>query len=573
MALPPLDIRRPQLPEALGKKAARLRVRECDQVATGHFMAYVDEADQSRDVQLECDANGLVTAASCDCGRGEGRLCEHIAAVVLHIAAAPAGSNGTPARKGGRKARPDPVAQLLDTVPPDALRQWMGERLAKDREWQLAFLQHFAPQTDAPTPEAMLALTQDARKAVLKNRKKAEPSEAKRIVDAWKTIHDPYVRRYLDDLTSPEAFAGFHAVLCAVDETAGTIHTSSTRLTGYLRELLRRTQAPLALLATEEAWQRAIHVYDTGLREPARYLALQYVTNLLELAESCREPRRAHLAERLALAVQQHFPHGETISEETLCRLLGLAMHSGIFDRIADAFEPSTWKNTYNLQLIDALARSGRLRRAADLAERQILNNLDDRHDLGYLIALRRIYRALGDTTALLPVIDRLLPSTFDIDDFTLLLAQQSDPEKHAKYRDKTLAMAIRQAEGGSTYARRFCREWLTREGRHRELIDLLQRMPYAYADILACFDSLFEADPDTFLVSLFIRSDGFTLRSSPDNPSPEELALQQTCDRAFERYGEARLRQAFHDKRLRPHAYRLNRFRPLVAVRLGIPA
>jgi hypothetical protein len=569
MPFPALDIRRPQLPEALVKKSARLKVRECDQESPGRYVAYVDETDRSRDVTLECDAAGVLRTARCDCGRGEERICEHIAALILHIASE-GRSGARQVRKPGPKARPDPVAALLDSIPPENLRDWLAGQLAKHRELQLAFVHHFDTRKAPPTPEAVLALTEEARRAVLKNRRKAESSEAKRLVDAWKVVHEPLVRAYLDDLTSPEAYAVFDAVVHAVDQIAGTIETGSTRLSGYLKELIRRPHAPLAVLATDEAWHRALDVYGRSFRREARYMAVLYFNGLLEHAESSEGPRKADLVERLVTAYRDGLKDSNLVTGRTLAALLALTMATGRFDPHAGVFQTITWENEYNLALIDALARTGRLERAAAEAHRQLERNVDERFDFGYLLALRRIYRAMGDTVRILPVVQRLLPADFDLQDYTLLLAQQADAQQRSRFRDHTFALALRRAGAGSDNARRFCRELLVQEGRHRELIDLLREIPCAYTDILAAFDIMHQADPEALLHALLLRSDA-CLIPGPADKSPETAEkVRQTYAKALAHYGAERLRQALRDRQLQPPGYLRNRFRAYAADQLG---
>jgi hypothetical protein len=48
------------LPKELLKKAEKNKVRECDETARGHFIAYVDEGSESFDVSLNILPNKVI---------------------------------------------------------------------------------------------------------------------------------------------------------------------------------------------------------------------------------------------------------------------------------------------------------------------------------------------------------------------------------------------------------------------------------------------------------------------------------------------------------------------------------
>src|SRR5215211_4611498 len=74
------------LPKELLQLAKKNTVRECDETAKGHFVAYVDEDDESFDVSLTVSDN-KITEHTCECKAGAGSsFCRHKAALLMHIA-------------------------------------------------------------------------------------------------------------------------------------------------------------------------------------------------------------------------------------------------------------------------------------------------------------------------------------------------------------------------------------------------------------------------------------------------------------------------------------------------------
>src|SRR5271156_4676146 len=72
------------LPADLLLQAKKNKVRECDETEKGHFVAYVDDGNESFDVSLTIKAGNEITHHTCECNSGV--FCRHKAALIAHIA-------------------------------------------------------------------------------------------------------------------------------------------------------------------------------------------------------------------------------------------------------------------------------------------------------------------------------------------------------------------------------------------------------------------------------------------------------------------------------------------------------
>ena len=115
--------------KALSASAAKCAVRECDEIEKGHFVAYVDEGSDSRDVSLQLEASGNMIACDCDCGAAP--PCRHIAALLLTLAKEQAAKPTKAAIRKGKPAKQPISLKLLEEQEPEAVVEWLRDVLPK----------------------------------------------------------------------------------------------------------------------------------------------------------------------------------------------------------------------------------------------------------------------------------------------------------------------------------------------------------------------------------------------------------------------------------------------------------
>jgi hypothetical protein len=153
------------LPKELLKLAEKNIVRECDEIEKGRYVAYVDEGEDSYDVSLTILKNGEIKMAECDCKNNK-IFCRHKTALLLFITGAK--KEKKPAKV---KAKANKSDALLEDTALHELKDWVKNLLLKNPDIELAFVHHFSAKNHLFTAEEIEKLTNDAVKAVVKNKK------------------------------------------------------------------------------------------------------------------------------------------------------------------------------------------------------------------------------------------------------------------------------------------------------------------------------------------------------------------------------------------------------------------
>lgn len=123
------------------KQAQKLRVRDIDKIEKNTYVAYVDEGEDSYDVQIEFDAKKNIKATQCDCDTGG--VCIHIVALALFISENK--TEKTVVKKAINKKLSE-TDQILETIDNDTLKIWVSEILNSNKEIAFLFKNKFSTQ-------------------------------------------------------------------------------------------------------------------------------------------------------------------------------------------------------------------------------------------------------------------------------------------------------------------------------------------------------------------------------------------------------------------------------------------
>lgn len=540
------------LSRSLLKQLGGCLVRECDQTAPGQYQAYVDEGEDSFDVSVVVDGKGVVQEHLCDCGNTG--FCKHRAALLAHLYA---GSSAAAKKKGGKR-KLSKAETLLETMEADALRQWVAALLRRHKDLELAFVQQFGTAQQTFTAAEVKALTQQAIRAVIKTRRKADASEVKKITDLWVNLHEPVLAFYLADVGSTEGFQALHTLVegCLAFHQQAGAHTQ--RIIRYVQQQLQRTAEAVAVLHDEAAWQKATAFYLQHLYTPNGDVLVYYLTHIENILDLCIAPRRMLLMQALidayAQAGQVQVYNGAAYTKT----VFALVKKYNCFEQFCSAFQPIAYDNEFNTELIGMLADAGKLEQAEQYCRQQIKRNTREVYNLPYLQLLQHISRLRGDEKSLMAVTQVLLPHTFLFADYLLLNKRVMTVETKRQWRNQLLLAA--RAQVYNPKAQDFLLRVQHHEGATEKMLETLNtHTPYAL--FLEFFQPLFQADRRRLLQALLQKDDELGWRMSVQEPKDEADTFSDLANLMRRHYTDAELDAAFRHNRVNHQRHRGNKF------------
>jgi hypothetical protein len=487
------------LPGNLVKKSERCIARECDEIEKYKYQAYVDENDVSFDVTILLNDKKELLHHDCDCG-SKVAFCQHKIALFLYIA-----KKGTKKLAGNSK-KSDKLDILVNEVDIGDLRKWIKELLIKNKDMELAFVHHFSNQTIKHTPQDVKKLTLDAVKAVIKNKRKIEAGEVRKIIDLWTEIHLPIVEKYYSNLTDLKSFQNFNALVESYEEIQRKVSSSSNKMIKYLESLFAKVLTALNELQHEDDWNLALGYFADLIDGESYDLRIHYLS-FLEKAIGCDGTLKGKalidkLVKRYIKCDPTKFYNGKIYTET----LFNIVVNNDLFAAYHKVFKPITFNNDYNELLIDNLINSGHLQVAEKYCREQIKNNSREEYNLLYLQFMKKIALLEKDENKLAEVLKYLFPNTFDFDDYLFIYSRIENEDEKKKWRSKVLSRA-RQMANYNTAAMRFSFKLMELDNKYGKMIDYINSYT-PYNIILEYAERMILADKKEFLKTIFNKTD-----------------------------------------------------------------
>jgi hypothetical protein len=494
------------LPSGSHKIMAKLKVRECDEEPKGTFIAYVDDGELSYDVKIETDNRGQLLKHSCDCKKGKG-ICLHEAALMAFVLSSKRSKGKGKATKTEAKR---PFHAMLEAIDHDELKVWMAELLTKNKDLELSFYARFKAGNTSYTSDDIQKLILDGKKAILKNRRKADVSEVKKLVDTWKGLHQPILDACVSDPVSEGNLKLITAIVVGVLDQHAVIESNSKGIVKYAHTVMKCMLDPVLAIVSPSSWQDVV-VYFAKQAALLTYPASgHFMRFLLDLAAVSDVNRKRFILETL-------MQHGRSFREihykdtvNQLNELLGFTVEAALFADHHQFFKPITYENEYNLKLIDALIAIGCLDGAESIALKQIKANVRGDFDYPYLMRLKEIYQGLNNISAMVVTLEKLFAYHYDFDDY-LLIRKFKDPASLDKWELKVFTQARLASSQGSIQAECFCFSYLHDKGNFAKLIDLIKEAR-SIVSFIHFFDALFQFDAEGLLVNILKMSNRNTV-------------------------------------------------------------
>lgn len=526
------------------KKVDRLKVRECDEHPKGTFIAYIDDGDQSFDAMVVVGKGKLLTAHACDCGSGN-TLCIHRIALLLFVANGSPKSSSTKIPKSKKKL---PHELVLENIDVDALKSWVARLFIKNKDLELAFLNHFNPESKIYTIEDAIFLTVQGRKAVIKNRRKAEVSEVKKIVELWKELHQPIVDAFRSSLGDEKMFKVFNAMLLSIAEQHNSIESGSKAMVKYLFDLLHKSVEPVRNLVLDATWKKAITLFVHQIGEASIDFNHAYFEFLMELAGVSDDERKVSIISSLLerckkLGRMEHF-----INVQQIRQLLDITVDAKQFEKYADIFKPLLYYNEFNLYLIEVLISHQFLDKAEHIALEQIERNVRHEYDYAYYLKLRKVHLLSGDMKRLAKVIEFTFPINFDYDDFLFLQAYIKEEFKQKKWTETIFSRAEMAAKNGNQAAEIFCFRFLHHEHELSRMVALVSDT-WDYETLVYYFDEMHQTDSQNLLANIISRANNAPYWQMDEKQVKERKWHQPLAEKILAVYSAGDIKKAIAAK------------------------
>lgn len=518
-------------------QAKKNKVRECDELEKGNFVAYVDEGSETFDVSISINSKQEITRHACDCFNN-GTFCRHKVALLMHLTTGKAKKEKVVIVK--KKA--SKIDSLLESVDQSELKEWVGELISKNKDIELSFVHKFSKKA-LTNPQQVIETINETLKAIVGKKRDIDLTQLKKMVELWEQTLSPLVSQYIDDVTNEHAFLNIHVMTEACLEINEKYFLTSNRIVKFIEKTLNKSVLPINELMVEESWNKAVNPYFKQLLNNPRKYNPHYLRHLKNIIAVSTIERKLKIIEKLAAQFEKSNPDRMINGTEYSKIIFEIINENELFQKYNHLFKPLSYENNFNLNLIEKLIAVGSLDRAKKYCEAQIALNYKDEYSLNYYLQLKEIAMLQNDEPGALKVSKLLFPYYFDFNDYHTIIESLPDAEK-LKWRQKMVTRARNVSYPYKLNAQEFIFELAAEEKRFKKMIEYIEdETPYHL--IIKHFDNMFLTDKDYLIKMLFSKSDDIGWRVGANLLAKNNEDTPQLADLMIKNYKEPFLKTA----------------------------
>jgi hypothetical protein len=480
------------VPAELLKKATKLKIRECEEVEKGKYVAFAEDGSQDFDVSITISGKEKITDHSCDC-QEKLPLCSHKIALLQFITSKKQAK--TKSIKPSGKLKVSDV--LLEETPGDEIKIWLQDLFVKKKDLEMLFVSRFSNSTQTFTLEEVDKITLDVIKTVIKSRRIIEKTEGKTIAEMWKEVHKPIIEYYY---AKPSGEPNFDAFLRIQELCLGLnleLRKNDTEIIKYRNQVLKSAEKMLLDLKSEDDWNESSKLFVQQLSKEKSECRYIFLESCLNLYRNCPEARKSNFLKEIMIAFQKHEKMIMQKDRDFQLQILPrLSTDDGTFQTYFLNFESMIFQPKFNHELIQKLIDIQQWGRAEKFCETEIKNNVNDAYNAAYFGFLKTIHTATGNEKKLALLFEKSVPSTFSFEDYQVCMKSFQTDEKRKDFRKKMLSKVGHSMDPN---AKKFHFALYFQEENYDKMLSLIN-VHTPYEIVLMYWDNLRESSPSDFL-------------------------------------------------------------------------
>ena len=410
--------------------AIKCKVRECDEVSKGQFVAFVDLGEQSFDVSLHLNPKKEITASSCDCPKGDS-LCQHKFALLMHLS----GNEKVTAPKL-IKNKISPHQLILNELSHEDLKSWLLKLLEKDKPLKAEFIQEFSKTEDLFLTQIELEKKlKELLKAVAGAKKILEPSDFKKAMSLWENFSLNHLKIYLKNPCLNVNFEQLEFLMMALNNQIDAVRTQTfTSYKNIFKKISKETSKSIAQIIDDQSFTKAISILSSNMVNNQWYNTdiLRILHETYELSDDTRKNEILNLSITKYQVFHSNSHYGDPYFTKTMWSMIKNLNQT---KKHAAKILPISYNNDFNIELIGSLINDQNLDLAITYCNKILKSNLYVEYNLPYWLILKKIYKATKQTDELLEVKKQLLPFTANFEDFLEIYENMEDEIEKKQFR------------------------------------------------------------------------------------------------------------------------------------------
>ena len=450
--------------------AAQCSVRECDEETKGHFVSFVDQGDQSFDVNLHINPKQEIISSNCECPKGQ-TLCQHKFALIQHLV----GNEKIIAPKL-TKNKISPLDKIFSELSHDDLKTWVKKVFEQDKALQIEFIQEFTKNENKFwTLPALEKKLKELMKAVVGSKRNVEAADFKKAMSLWESFAMNHINLYLKNPTLYIHFEQLDILYQAMSKQV-TAH-NSLNSASYVN-IQKKIEAKIAEYfneqLSEEDFKLAVKLLANNLLA-SHGLDANPLKILWGIFEKANENGKLHILE-LLIERYTKFHSDTKFGDKYFTQVVWEMIEAtDTFEKYGEQLLPLNQSNDFNTEFINKLINANNFEKAIELCNKLIRNNYYPEYNFPYWVFLKKLYAATKQPEKSIEIKKQLIPFTGNFEDFLEVYEAMTDENEKRSYRINLLTKFRTNAQSDRfSSTDLFCIKLAGYEKNYTKLIDYL---------------------------------------------------------------------------------------------------
>lgn len=457
------------------KETKKLKVRDFDQIDKNTFVAYVDQNNESFDVQIILDDKKNIVSKTCDCNLKTG--CIHQTAMLLFLTNEKLVS---PKIKKTSQRKLSETDTILNQIDSEDLKHWLSNLLNNNKEVAFLFKSEFGKKNTSFEKKDIQEIIKLAIQSVIGKRKSIETNEVKKIIENLNISLKEVLEYIFSSEINDKTYNLLETIIDKLLKFEMDYYITSIRITRFIENLNNTLLKTIFNTKDLETWKQSVEFYFSKVFDNEIYSSYDFelVKNIYSFSE-INELQRTFF---IKLA-EKKFTEIQHVVKDDFTRLhidfemffLNIFSENKLFEKYKNLFKPRRFQNEYNIILIRNLIEINELEKAENYCTEQINNNINENYDLPYINFLAEIYSKTNNTHKKATLLANYGAYTFDFENY-LFIKKNCSPFEFKKYRQKILTNANYNSQNGDIQAFDFYYKVIKDDGLKNKLISLLAK-------------------------------------------------------------------------------------------------
>lgn len=409
------------------------KVRECDEDSPGHFVAFVDQNEESYDVTINTKAGNAITDMSCDCMKGD-TLCHHKLALLNFVANKEKSEDLIKVKK----VKKSPFDEIYENIGLIDLKNWLNTVFETDKALKAQFEINFTSSIEIPqTKIEIVKKLKEYIKVVVGAKKRIDNADFKKIIKLWESYLFPLVDNYCKSVSNFNNIEFIDNVMEGLWDAISPIATTSFHSYDVLKKkIITRISKSLAESIDNDNIVKFSVLFISKAINKEGFINLIFLTIIKQTFELTNAENKLIIFENFQKSYsdsQEGRRFGETSTTNMLFDMIEDLL---LFNKYYKIIPPIHYQNTFNINLIEKIIGIEDYDRAFDICEIIISSNVQAVFNYPFFEFQIQLCKLTKNTEKQLSLAKNLLPYTFDFDHYLLVINEIKDENERMLFRN-----------------------------------------------------------------------------------------------------------------------------------------